>query len=85
MWRGDGSCDDGNNNIDCNFDDGDCCGSCVNRQYCTDCLCLFEDSASIGDIIFVGNGFYYQPNFKDFRVLGRVCGDKFHILFNQKM
>ena len=48
-WRGDGSCDDGNNNVDCNFDDGDCCGSCVNREYCTDCLCLFEDLNAAGD------------------------------------
>ena len=24
-WVGDGYCDDGNNNPECNFDDGDCC------------------------------------------------------------
>ena len=39
-WIGDGYCDDINNNVGCNFDSGDCCGSNVNTQYCTECLCL---------------------------------------------
>ena len=39
-WIGDGYCDDINNNVGCNFDGGDCCGSNVNTQYCTECLCL---------------------------------------------
>ena len=39
-WIGDDYCDDINNNVNCNFDDGDCCGSNVNTQYCTECLCL---------------------------------------------
>ena len=41
-WIGDDYCDDINNNVDCNFDGGDCCGSNVNTQYCTECLCLEE-------------------------------------------
>ena len=28
------------NNLDCTYDGGDCCGSNVNTQYCTVCLCL---------------------------------------------
>ena len=48
-WRGNGFCDDATNNAACNFDDGDCCGSCVNREYCTDCLCLSEDSNAAGE------------------------------------
>ena len=39
-WIGDAYCDDINNNVNCNFDGGDCCGSIVNTQYCTECLCL---------------------------------------------
>ena len=61
IWRGNGYCDDANNNIACNFDDGDCCGSCVNREFCSDCLCLSEGSASTGNQIFVVNTFYDQP------------------------
>ena len=37
---GDGYCDDVNNNLECNYDGGDCCGSNVNVQYCTECQCL---------------------------------------------
>ena len=40
QWTGDGFCDDPNNNLECNYDGGDCCGSNVNTQFCTDCLCL---------------------------------------------
>ena len=39
-WSGDGFCDDVNNIIECNYDGGDCCGSNVNEQYCTQCLCI---------------------------------------------
>ena len=38
-WIGDAYCDDINNNLDCNFDGGDCCGSNVNTEYCTECIC----------------------------------------------
>ena len=39
-WHGDGVCDDENNNEACFFEGGDCCGSNVNTQYCTECQCL---------------------------------------------
>ena len=38
--RGDGICDDGNNNAGCAWDGGDCCGSDKEYMYCTDCACL---------------------------------------------
>jgi len=38
-WKGDGFCDDVNNFASCAFDGGDCCGSNVNKQYCTECKC----------------------------------------------
>ena len=36
----DGWCNDETNNAECNFDGGDCCGSCVNTKHCTDCSCI---------------------------------------------
>merc|ERR1711962_689734 len=37
--KGDGKCDDYNNNAGCDYDGGDCCGSNVNTYYCTICEC----------------------------------------------
>ena len=39
-WIGDAYCDDINNNMDCSYDGGDCCGCNVNTQYCSVCGCL---------------------------------------------
>ena len=39
-WIADGYCDDINNNLACTYDGGDCCGSNVNTQFCTECQCL---------------------------------------------
>ena len=36
----DGYCQDETNNADCNYDGGDCCGTCVVTDYCSDCQCL---------------------------------------------
>ena len=40
---GDGYCNDETNKIQCAFDGGDCCYSCVNKEFCKKCLCLNED------------------------------------------
>ena len=42
IWVGDGYCDDVTNTFECNFDGGDCCGSDVNTEFCTFCLCKNE-------------------------------------------
>eukprot|EP00750_Incisomonas_marina_P025928 INCI5783.1.p1 GENE.INCI5783.1~~INCI5783.1.p1 ORF type:complete len:328 (+),score=59.19 INCI5783.1:135-1118(+) len=42
-WRGDGQCDDDNNNCGCNWDAGDCCNPAATTLYCTDCSCLDPD------------------------------------------
>ena len=39
-WIGDDICDDGNNNFDCEWDGGDCCGMNVIPYYCHECKCL---------------------------------------------
>ena len=46
-YVGDGYCDDETNIPACDYDGGDCCGSCVNTEYCSNCDCL-------GGIISVG-------------------------------
>ena len=58
QYVGDGYCDDGNNNQECNFDGGDCCGPNVNTEYCTECQCLSEggltgENGSFGDSTIV--------------------------------
>ena len=40
IWQGDNSCDDENNNANCNYDGGDCCGENVDTSWCTQCQCL---------------------------------------------
>ena len=37
---GDGYCDDNVNNVECSWDDGDCCGDNVDKTLCTQCQCL---------------------------------------------
>ena len=39
-YKGDGYCDDENNNAGCEYDGGDCCGDSVNPFFCTECQCL---------------------------------------------
>merc|ERR1711937_183813 len=39
-YKGDGNCDDENNNAGCAFDGGDCCGTNVKKAYCKACKCL---------------------------------------------
>ena len=50
----DGFCNDETNNADCNYDGGDCCGSCILNNQCTECACLGG-----ADVInaLIGNGF----------------------------
>ena len=38
-WISDGFCDDMNNNEDCDYDGGDCCGTLTNKEFCLECLC----------------------------------------------
>merc|ERR1712213_20915 len=37
-YKGDGNCDDGNNNAGCDFDGGDCCKD-TQHKYCSECAC----------------------------------------------
>ena len=53
---GNGFCNDDTNNEGCNYDGGDCCGSCVNSKYCSRCECIGENSGNIVNA-FMDNGF----------------------------
>ena len=55
-YIGDSYCDDENNNLECNYDSGDCCGPNVNTQYCTECIC-FEDLDCAVPLELIANGF----------------------------
>ena len=52
-WIGDGYCDDSTNSEVCQYDGGDCCGSNVNPQYCSECLCL--DPSGSGGVTTVSS------------------------------
>ena len=43
---GNGYCNDETNNADCNYDGGDCCGTCVKTNHCSECECLGEVSGN---------------------------------------
>ena len=54
----DGYCDDETNIPACHYDGGDCCGSCIFTEYCSNCDCLLDGLTSVGITHpLVGNGF----------------------------
>ena len=51
---GDGICNDETNNDGCSYDGGDCCGSCVVTDHCSQCECIF--GANVTNVL-IANGF----------------------------
>ena len=47
-YKQDGVCDDENNNAECQYDGGDCCGDNVDTSVCTECQCLDPNYGSTG-------------------------------------
>ena len=45
-WVGDGFCDDINNNEACDYDDGDCCGLAMKKNFCIKCICKGKSNSS---------------------------------------
>ena len=71
---GDGYCHDEANNNDCNYDGGDCCGTCVNKDHCSECACLSEDTGNRVPNPFVGNGYCNEEtNTTDCKYDGGDC------------
>ena len=54
---GDGFCHDEINNAGCNYDGGDCCGSCVVTSYCSECDCHSNLTNNGATNPLVGDGF----------------------------
>ena len=54
---GNGYCNDETNVPECNFDGGDCCGLCINVDYCTNCTCLGNMTVSGVYNPLVGNSY----------------------------
>ena len=55
QWFGDNYCDDENNNEECGWDGGDCCGDNVNTQFCSACECLDPNKGDDGIEKLSGN------------------------------
>ena len=53
---GDGYCNDEVNILDCGYDGGDCCGSCINIDRCTNCSCLGNITGNGVPNALVGDG-----------------------------
>ena len=54
---GDGNCNDETNTQQCNFDGGDCCGSCINTDLCTNCSCFVDVTGNGVPNALVGDGY----------------------------
>ena len=75
---GDGFCNDETNNEICNYDGGDCCGSCVLKNQCTQCACLGGANATN---VLIGNEVCNdETNIVDCYYDGGDCCKSFTIL-----
>ena len=54
---GNGFCNDETNILECNYDGGDCCGSCIITDYCTNCTCIGNVISNGVPNSLVGDGF----------------------------
>ena len=52
-----GYCDDVTNTMECEYDGGDCCGICINTEYCFKCECLEDEYEPIWYSVLLGNGY----------------------------
>ena len=57
---GDGYCHDELNNLDCDYDGGDCCLSSLNTEHCSDCACHLQQMCLAGVHPFVGDGYCHD-------------------------
>merc|ERR1712097_107435 len=58
-FKGDGNCDDENNNAGCSFDGGDCCGSNVKKEFCKECKCKdpnYKSGQGCGSVQYKNDG-----------------------------
>ena len=60
QFIGDEWCEDENNNYECGYDGGDCCGQDVRTTYCSECECL-------------GGNITFNPNITSEAAPGPYC------------
>ena len=81
-YKGDGACDDENNNVDCEYDGGDCCaeslGKAVSTEFCTECKCLDPKYSSMATTTIAQDpkttrDYYYYYNVRT-TIAGREFG-----------
>merc|ERR1711977_759864 len=75
QWKGDGYCDDDNNNAGCAWDGGDCCGEEVNTQYCSACECLDPSEQESSEEEDCGSPKWFGDNYCDDENNNEVCED----------
>ena len=68
---GDGFCNDETNNADCNYDGGDCCGSCVVTDHCSQCECI--GGANVTNVLITNGVCDDQTNNADCNYDGGEC------------
>jgi len=74
QWKGDGYCDDDNNNAGCAWDGGDCCGEEVNTQYCSACECLDPSEQESSEEEDCGSPQWFGDNYCDDENNNEACG-----------
>ena len=80
---GDGYCHDESNNPECGYDGGDCCGSCINTDYCTNCTCIGDVTGNGVPNALVGDGFCNdETNIADCNYDGGDCCQNFELIGN---
>ena len=62
--KGDGDCDDYNNNEKCQWDGGDCCGANVKKNYCDKCECLDPSQKCCAEFTIKDTGYLKNTDFK---------------------
>ena len=53
----DSYCHDNVNTAECNYDEGDCCGSNVNMKNCADCFCYSHETWDDGPLELISDGY----------------------------
>ena len=59
---GNGLCNDLTNIPECDFDGGDCCGSCITTEFCSECQCHGEYIDTVILNPLVGNSYCNDIN-----------------------
>ena len=76
-------CDDGNNNAECEYDGGDCCGDQNSYTYCSICQCLEPMQSGCPNAQYKGDGYCDDDNNNALCEYdgGDCCGDNVNMMY----